>query len=176
MNILKDIIDPFLARMSGRKHKPPLETQIESLPPFDRRTPLLSFGEGQDWTLNDAYQGCQVFGGTGSGKTSGSGAAIALSFLYHGFGGLILTAKPDERALWELYCRMTGRELTVFAPDTDYYFNFLEYEYSRGGLGAGLTSNVAELFAAIAEINQGKSGATSSLWRKQRCLCRCCSM
>jgi hypothetical protein len=120
---------------------------------------------GQVWTLNDACQGTQIFGGTGSGKTSGSGAALALSFLEHGFGGLVLTAKPDERALWERYCKMTGRELTVFGPDSSYYFNFLDYEFSRGGLGAGLTSNVTELFVAIAETNQSKAGANEAYFQ-----------
>ena len=164
MKTPSSILDEILARLSGVKRKAPVESVPEPLPPFDRRTPLLSFGDGQDWTLNDAYQGTQVFGGTGSGKTSGSGAAIALSFLRRGFGGLILTAKPDERALWERYCKMTGRELTVFGRDMPFCFNFLEYEYSRGGLGAGLTSNVAELLAAIAEINQGKAGAMDAYW------------
>lgn len=26
-----------------------------------------------------------------------------------GFSGIVLTAKPDERALWERYCAETGR-------------------------------------------------------------------
>jgi hypothetical protein len=164
MKITFTLLDEILARLSGLNRKPPTEAALQSLEPFDHRTPLLGFGEGQYWTLNDAYQGTQVMGGTGSGKTSGSGAAIALSFLRQGFGGLILTAKPDERELWERYCAMTGRELTVFGPGSGHYFNFLEYENSRGGLGAGLTSNVAELFAAIAETNQGKSGAMEAYW------------
>lgn len=173
MKILKPIIDyiantyidPLIARLSGFvRRKPPIPARAEPLAPYDGRTPLLYFGPHQIWTLGDAFQGTQVFGGTGSGKTSGSGAALAMSFLRQGFGGLVLTAKPDERALWERYCRETGRELTVFAPDTDTYFNFLEYEYARGALGAGLTSNVAELFAAIAEINQGKSGSMDAYW------------
>ncbi|MEO5913306.1 MAG: hypothetical protein ABIS50_03665 [Luteolibacter sp.] len=53
------------------------------------------------WTLNDAFQGAQVFAATGSGKSSGSGRAIACTFLESNMGGLVLTAKVDERATWE---------------------------------------------------------------------------
>lgn len=161
---LKTTIDKILASLSGAKRMPIPAPQPDAIEPYDPRTPILQFGEGQVWMLKDAYEGTQIFGGTGSGKTSGSGAALALSFLQQGFGGLVLTAKPDERALWEEYCAVTGRELTVFGPDSGYYFNFLEYEFSRGGLGAGLTSNVAELFASIAEINQGKAGGGMEMY------------
>ncbi len=52
------------------------------------------------WTLKDAFEGVQVFGGTGSGKSSGSGKALALAFLEANLGGLVLTAKTDERLAW----------------------------------------------------------------------------
>jgi type IV secretory pathway TraG/TraD family ATPase VirD4 len=162
---LKSNIDKLLARLSGAKRKPvPLSEPI-ALEPFDPQTPILRFGAGHDWTLSDAYRGTQVFGATGSGKTSGSGAALALSFLRQGFGGLVLSAKPDERELWESYCAATGRELTIFGPDRGVFFNFLDYEFSHSGLGAGLAGNVAELFAAIAEMNQGKAGSMDAYWQ-----------
>jgi hypothetical protein len=172
---LKSIIDKMLAWLSGAKRKPVPEPPTPAIEPFDGRTPILDFGEGQEWTLRDAYEGVQIFGGTGSGKTSGSGAALALSFLNQGFGGLVLTAKPDERALWEDYCAAAGRELAVFGPNSHHRFNFLEYEFSRGGLGAGLTRNVAELFVSIADINQGKSGGgMETYWKNglNQLLCR----
>lgn len=161
---MKNKIDSILAFLSGVKKRPVPVPPPEAFVAYDRRTPILDFGRGQVWTLNDAYQGTQVFGGTGSGKTSGSGAAIASSFLHQDFGGIVLTAKPDERALWEDYCAATDRELTVFGPDTGYMFNFLNYEFARPGLGAGLTSNVAELFASLAEINQGKGGGGMDIY------------
>ncbi|SRR5579862_1075121 len=174
MKSITSIIDTLIARLSGLDSKEPVIPPVERLAPYDGRTPLIQFGEDQIWTLNDSYQGTQVFGGTGSGKTSGSGAAIARSLLRQGCGGLVLTAKPDERALWEDYCAETGRELTVFGPDTGLVFNFLEYEYARGGLGAGLASNVAGLFVGIAEANQGKSGSMDPYWTNSlnQLLCR----
>jgi len=63
------------------------------------------------FTLENACQGTQIFGATGSGKTTGSGKALALAFLkarFQGdqrFGGLVLTAKPDDLSQWVSYCR-----------------------------------------------------------------------
>jgi type IV secretory pathway TraG/TraD family ATPase VirD4 len=174
MNIIKNIVDPLLTRLSGVKYAAPAPPPPEILSPYDGRTPLLSFGVGQHWTLNDAVQGTLVFGSTGSGKTSGVGGNIAPSLLLNGFGGLVLTAKPDERALWERYCEIAGRELTVFAPGAGNYFDFLKYEHSHGGLGAGLTHNLAEMFTAIAQMNQSKAGANEAYFQNaMKQLLRC---
>ena len=42
---------------------------------------------GDVWRIRDACEGTMIFGGTGSGKTSGSGRTLATSFLAAGFGG-----------------------------------------------------------------------------------------
>jgi hypothetical protein len=39
------------------------------------------------WCLNEAFQGVQVLGGTGSGKSSGSGQALARAFMEGNLGG-----------------------------------------------------------------------------------------
>jgi len=54
-------------------------------------------------TVRQAFEGISIFGGTGSGKTTGSGRTIALSMLEKGWGGLVLTVKPDERERWQHY-------------------------------------------------------------------------
>ena len=71
---------------------------------------------GDVWRIRDACEGTMIFGGTGSGKTSGSGRTLANSFLAAGFGGLVLCAKPDEPALWRGYAAETGRgsDLVMF--------------------------------------------------------------
>jgi hypothetical protein len=51
------------------------------------RRPLLYLGKNDAWTVGDAFEGTVIFGATGSGKTSGSGQALAKSFLKAGFGG-----------------------------------------------------------------------------------------
>ena len=58
--------------------------------------PLLWFGPKDTWKIRDACEGTAVFGATGSGKTSGSGRAIAHALLKAGCGGLVMCAKPDE--------------------------------------------------------------------------------
>src|SRR5262245_23353833 len=100
---------PFFRRADRR---PP------SAEPWGLSTPLMQWSADDAWTIGDAVAGTLVTGATGSGKTTGSGQAMALSLLRHGFGGLVLTTKPDERALWEEYCRRAGRtaDLRVFAP------------------------------------------------------------
>ena len=42
--------------------------------------------------MRDAFEGTMVFGGTGSGKTSGSGKTLATSLLSAGFGLLARAA------------------------------------------------------------------------------------
>lgn len=161
---ITELLDYVLSKLSkAKKRKPVPVHQPLALEPHDPRTVIIDFGPGQEFTLRDAYEGVQIFGATGSGKTSGSGAALAMSFLRQGFGGLVLTAKPDEYELWKDYCAATGRELTVFGPNAGYGFNFLRYEFFFAGQGAGLTSNVAELFAALAELNQPKSGGGNGM-------------
>lgn len=131
--------------------------------PFDLERPLLYFAKNDAWTIRDACEGTQIFGATGSGKTSGSGQAIAKSFLNAGFGGLILTAKKDERATWERYCHEAGCSdaLFIISPQSGYKFNFLDYELNRGGDGAGHTENIVSLFFTILEIAEQKSGGSS---------------
>src|ERR1019366_5209564 len=63
-------------------------------------TPLLSLSPKDRFTLRDACNGVHIFGGIGSGKTSGSGKALAAAYLRGGMGGLVLCAKPEEVDLW----------------------------------------------------------------------------
>lgn len=141
---------------------------------FKRRSPLntvagwaldvvvLSWSPRDKFTVNDAVQGTLILGATGSGKSSGSGRTIALSFLRAGFGGLVLTAKADERAAWEQYCRDTGRagDLVVFGPRESLRFNFLQYELSRKGAGAGHCENLVNLFATVLEVAERNSAGS----------------
>ena len=80
---------------------------------LDLDHPLVKFSidNKQDWwTIRDAVRGVQIFGGIGSGKSSGSGRTFAKAFLKNGFGGLVLCAKPDERQNWEQLAKEAGRE------------------------------------------------------------------
>jgi len=129
-------------------------------------TPLIKFSKNPSdwWTIRDAVRGTQVFGGIGSGKSSGSGKTIARAFLQNGFGGLVLCAKPDEKEQWVHYARQTGREedLIIFGEDSPYQFNPLQYELTRAGKGAGEVFNLANLFMEIYKMGTRFSGNSSS--------------
>ena len=45
------------------------------------------------WLLMHAFNGTFISGETGEGKSSGSGFALAMAFLWAGFGGLVLCVK-----------------------------------------------------------------------------------
>jgi hypothetical protein len=83
-----------------------------------------------------------------------------MDFLGAGFGGLVLTAKKDERVLWEKYCREAGRldDLLVFGPDRPLRYNFLDHELNRKGEGAGLTENIVNLFSTVLEVAERQGG------------------
>jgi type IV secretory pathway TraG/TraD family ATPase VirD4 len=112
------------------------------------------------WCLKDAFEGVQIFGGTGSGKSSGSGQAIARAFLESNLGGLVLTAKNDEVLAWKEYAKAAGRasELLIVEPGGPYRFNFLRYELRRSGSGAGHTENLVNLFCSVLEAAERKQG------------------
>jgi len=117
--------------------------------------PLIDLGSGHFWTLRRAVEGVQIFGGIGSGKTSGSGELLALKYLKTGMGGLVLTVKPNEKQQWIDYCRATGRydDLIVVEPNNGNYFNFLEYE-SRDG---GITENIVEVLKTVIRASEEKA-------------------
>ncbi len=124
---------------------------------------IVSFSPSSHLTLGIATEGILIVGTTGSGKSSGSGRTIAYSFLQAGFGGLVLCVKPDERRMWETYCGETGRldDLVIFGPEEKWRFNFVNYELTRAGRGAGLVENIRKLIVNVAEIrnrNAGNSG------------------
>lgn len=78
-----------------------------------------------------------MFGGTGGGKTSGRGRALALHY----------------RAA--IICR-TG-DLMIVVPGAPQLFNFLDYEASRQEQGGGLTVNIVQLLTEIAKAIDAKS-------------------
>lgn len=159
------------------------ETGLEAL----RRLPLLDLrhegttdcygklagGSGGDdtWRLGDALEGTQIFGSTGSGKTSGSGATLARSFLdpqRGNMGGLVLTAKPDDIENWRRYLADVQRpanDLVELGPDfPERVFNFLRYESEHGGAGGKLTQNLVSLFVAALSTGESAVSRVDPYW------------
>ena len=122
-------------------------------------------------TVSDLCTGVAIFGATGSGKTSGSGQTVALALLAAGFGGLVLSAKTEERALWERWAAMTGRtkDLLFFSPEEDWRFNFLDYEWRRPGAGGGRVENIVRLFTLGMETlgaGEQKASGNNAYWQR----------
>jgi len=135
---------------------------VRKVQSFDLDHPLVKFSNDKKdwWTIRDAVRGTQIFGGIGSGKSSGSGKTIAKAFLKNGFGGLVLCAKPDERENWERYAAETGRtnDLIIFSEDSAFEFNPLQYEQTRPGKGAGEVFNLVNLFMEIYKMGNRFGG------------------
>jgi len=124
---------------------------------------LVSATEKNYWTIRHAVEGVQIFGGIGSGKTSGSGRMLALKYLKAGFGGLVLTVKPDEKKAWQDYCQITGRtnDLIILEPGGKHSFNFLQYESARGGSQGAITENIVDVLKTVIRAGEEKSSGKS---------------
>lgn len=130
---------------------------------------LYHFNGTEPFTIRQACEGVQIFGGIGSGKTSGSGSALAKSYLRAGFGGLVLCAKKDELDTWMQYAYQTGREksIIVFDATGKWRFPFLQYEVNRKGEGAGYTENLVRLFTTVHEaMERSKGGGGDPYWMR----------
>ena len=118
--------------------------------------PLLRLTPLDNFTVRDAVQGVCVTGGIGSGKTSGSGAALAQAYLRAGMGGLVLCAKPEEVDLWKGYCATTGRSNSLIVVDgSTPIVNDFDYDLACQGPG-GVNSSV-ELAMKKVEIARNAS-------------------
>lgn len=107
-----------------------------------------------DITNRDAVEGTIITGAPGSGKTSAVGQYLALAMLEAGYGFCVLCTKPDERVQWEKYVEKAGRkdDLVIFNKSSPYEFNFLQYELTRKGEGAGDSLVIANYLMSVYEI------------------------
>ena len=127
---------------------------------------LLALSANDPWTLMDAFEGTVIFGGNGSGKTSGSGKDIAKSFLRNGYGGLVLTVKVDEADRWRQYMSEAGRsaDLIEFRPGDVPALNFMDYEASRPGAGAALTYELVRILQTAMEGGRERGKSENPYW------------
>lgn len=159
-------LDGWFERRSFTPEKTKAVQQVAGYPLALNDT-LLPLGGGSHFTLGDALEHVLVTGGTGSGKTSGPLKAFLMAYLRAGFGGLVLTTKEDDCARVMALARECGREQDVIIvnPHTMHRFNFLNYEFSRSGRGAGLVDNaVALLMEAVENRSEGGSRNSSDAY------------
>ena len=130
-------------------------------------TALMKLSRYDTFTLRDACAGVHIFGAIGSGKTSGSGKALASSYLRAGMGGLVLCAKPDEVELWRRYAATNGRKKSVVLFDATQGFNFLTYELARQGMdGIGsVTECLMRVLEAARRTTPSPGGASDAFWQ-----------
>ncbi|CAN7771439.1 hypothetical protein LJR039_007565 [Pseudorhodoferax sp. LjRoot39] len=119
--------------------------------------PLLRLSSHDNFTLRDACNGVHIFGGIGSGKTSGTGKALSGAYLRAGMGGLVMCAKPEEVELWMHYAREHGRTNSVIVFDENEGFNFITYELARHGVEG--SSNVTECLMRVLEASDIAAGS-----------------
>lgn len=122
-------------------------------------TPLLRLSPLDVFSLRDACAGVHVFGGIGSGKTTGSGKMLAGAYLRAGMGGCVTAVKPEEVATWKRYCAEHGRAKSLLLFDENEGFNFLSYELCRQGM-AGI-GTVVECLIRVLEAAKRASPTAS---------------
>ncbi|MGA0556820.1 type IV secretory system conjugative DNA transfer family protein [Larkinella sp. VNQ87] len=128
---------------------------------FDLDHPLVEFISDSSrgvFTYRHSFEGIQIFGGIGGGKSSGPGKLFAHKFMQHGYGGLVLTAKEDEASVWKEYAEMTGRskDLIILEPNGKHTFNFLQYEAESGPDGMAPTENLVDLLKTVIKASEEK--------------------
>lgn len=123
--------------------------------------PVLSLSGGDLLCIRDLVEGTLITGGPGSGKSSCSGYQLAHGLLRDpNTGGLVLTAKAEETQNWIRYAKECGREkdLIVFNAESGHCFDFLHYEWTRPGRGAGDLESIIDFFSTLASIGRKDGG------------------
>ena len=137
----------------NRTHPIPYHTALD--------TKLLRFSSGDTFTIRDACEGVQIFGGTGSGKSSGSGRALALAYLRAGFGGLVCCSKVNEADVWRGLAKEAGRENHLFVIDEKAALRFNFMDYAQATIARdGFDRNLVDMLITVSESagSNGDSG------------------
>ena len=142
-------------------------------------TPLVQLNQTDVLRVRDLMEHALILGGTGSGKSSGSGKALAHSMLKAGWGGLVLCAKPDEAERWVRYLAETGRSahLIRVTPEGPYNINLLDYEAHRPDGGGRDSYNQVALLEVLMTASAhalgpaaGGEGAPFWILSRRECL------
>lgn len=133
--------------------------------PLDQ--PVMRWSEHDAFTVRDLMANLLMLGRSGSGKTSSSGLQLLRAIVrMPKSGGLILGAKPEDKAMVQSIFKTAGRELDVFEADGKLRLNFLDYEMSKGAH----TRNIVQCIMAMGEtLRAGDSnGGRDQFWDQQK--------
>ena len=145
-----------------------LQVFRKPLAPWDDQRALIKWNNAEPWTIGDSFEGVQVFGDTGSGKSSTSAKVLAASMLRAGYGGLVLTVKPEDSTDWKQWLVENGRakDGVFFKPGSGLCFNFLDYELRRGREQGSGSRNAAHILAELISLTQRSSGKVDDFWNQ----------
>lgn len=158
---------PILTKTVSFFSKPQVSRNV--LAPYALDTPLLAFADGSHWLLRDLFEHVHVFGGPGSGKSSGSLATL-YRICASGMGMLCLTAKEDEPGRLIRMALEAGRreeDILVIDDTLAWRFNFLNYELTRRGGGDTFTivETLLSMMEAKRRLQSWGGGDDSRFWR-----------
>lgn len=147
-----------------RTHQEPAAAmpRVAGVWPLDR--PLLELSPGDMLTIRDCVTGIQIFGASGSGKTSGSLSWIAQAMLRDGWGMLVLTTKPGEAEQWIDWAARSGRSGDVLRirPNDVHHLNFLDYLNRHPDPGAAIATNIGDLLMTLAQHARPKASSSET--------------
>jgi len=125
---------------------------------------MVSLGNGDALRVRDFYEGTFIYGGTGSGKSSGPGRAARQAALRLGWGGLVLCAKPDEADCWAQDIHEAGRSAHFIriGPGSEWRINFLDYECHRPDGAGRETFNLVALMEVMMEASAQAIGPVAT--------------
>jgi type IV secretory pathway TraG/TraD family ATPase VirD4 len=126
-------------------------------------TPLLSLTDADLFTVGNSFEGTAVFGATGSGKSSGVGANLALAMLRSGFSFFVTTTKPTDVSEWQNLAKRAGREadLVIVGPDAPHRLNVLDYAFRAPGHLAANADNLTGLIMRLVSVRDRNRGQPS---------------
>ena len=115
---------------------------------------LLRWNSHDAFCLSDCFTGIQVFGSTGSGKSSGPINLFVRTFMDNGFGMLLLTAKGTDAADYVRMAEQSGRahEVVLIGPKHSASINFVAEVMSEG---TGLVSNLTSVLSIVSRMAMG---------------------
>jgi hypothetical protein len=110
-------------------------------------------------TVDELFIGSVIFGGTGSGKTSGPAKWLSLGTMAHETkpGFLVCCVKKSEADMWQYWAHLARRsdDVVRFSIGSGHSFSFLEYEAKQEG---GTTENIVELLMSLATFSAPPEG------------------
>lgn len=116
------------------------------------------------FTLRHLLRSVEVKGGTGSGKSSGSGKYITEAVVSHPRSTCFIVAqKPEDKAFYQRIFKRHGKPLVVIEEGSRWRCNFLDTEMKAGAD----TRGIVEFLTTLGEALDGGSARTSDpFWKK----------